>query len=120
MVAVLVWGAAIVVFGFADHLWLALAMLAVAGAGDMVSGIFRTAILRASVEDRVRGRLDGIGMAVWAGGPAIGNLESGAVAQVAGVTSSIVSGGILTILGIGALHRFAPGFWHYDAADPSP
>lgn len=120
MISVLVWGAAIVVFGLADELWLALAMLAVAGAGDMVSGIFRTAILRAAVEDRVRGRLDGIGMAVWAGGPAIGNLESGAVAQVAGVTSSIVSGGILTVVGIGLLHRFAPGFWRYDAADPRP
>jgi MFS family permease len=120
LVAVLVWGAAIVVFGLSESIGLSLAMLAVAGAGDMVSGIFRMTILQAAVEDRLRGRLDGIGMAVWATGPSLGNLESGAVASLTSVPFSVVSGGLLTIVGVGVLRWFAPGFWRYDARDPVP
>ena len=120
LLAITVWGAAIVVFGLSDSLWLSLAMLAVAGAGDMVSGIFRSTMLQAAVEDRLRGRLDGIGMAVWATGPSLGNVESGAVASVASVPFSIVSGGALTIAGVAALRLFAPGFWRYDAREHSP
>jgi MFS family permease len=115
LVAIVVWGVAIVVFGLSDVLWLSLLMLAVAGAGDMVSGIFRQSILQAAVEDRYRGRLDGIGMAVWATGPSVGNVESGVVAHVFSVPVSIVSGGLLTIAGVGLLRWFAPGFWRYDA-----
>ncbi len=120
LIAITVWGGAIVVFGLSQSLWLSLAMLAVAGVGDMVSGIFRSTILQAAVEDRLRGRLDGIGMAVWATGPSLGNVESGVVASVAGVPFSIVSGGILAIAGVGVLRLFAPGFWRYDARDPTP
>ena len=120
LLAIAVWGGAIVVFGLSGTLWLSLAMLAVAGAGDMVSGIFRSTILQAAVEDRLRGRLDGIGMAVWATGPSLGNVESGVVASVASVPFSIVSGGLLTIVGVGVLRLFAPGFWNFDARDPTP
>ncbi|MGZ8601513.1 MAG: MFS transporter [Actinomycetota bacterium] len=120
LIAVTVWGVAIVVFGLSDVLWLSLAMLAVAGAGDMVSGIYRSTILQTAVEDRLRGRLDGIGMAVWATGPSLGNVESGAVASLTSVPFSIVSGGLLTIVGVGVLWWFAPGFWRYDARDPTP
>lgn len=120
LIAVTVWGAAIVVFGLSDSLWLSLAMLAVAGAGDMVSGIYRSTILQAAVEDRLRGRLDGIGMAVWATGPSLGNVESGVVASLTSVPFSIVSGGLLTMVGVGALRWFAPGFWRYDARNPTP
>jgi hypothetical protein len=120
MLAIVVWGGAIIGFGFSGTVWLAVAMLAVAGAGDMVSGIFRASILQAAVEDRYRGRLDGIGMAVWAGGPSIGDVESGLVASLWTVQGSIVSGGILTIAGIGLLRWFAPGFWAYDARHPTP
>ncbi|MGZ8579574.1 MAG: MFS transporter [Actinomycetota bacterium] len=118
MLSIVVWGAAIVVFGFSGTLGLYLTMLAVAGAGDMVSGIFRTTILQAAVEDRYRGRLDGIGMAVWATGPSLGDVESGVVASLTSIPFSLVSGGVLTIAGIGALRWFAPGFWRYDARAP--
>ena len=124
MVAVIVWGAAIVGFGFASYawesLWLALVMLAAAGAGDMVSGIFRTTILQAAVEDRVRGRLDGIGMAVWATGPSLGNLESGVVATIWSIPAAVVSGGLLCIAGVGVLRLLVPSFARYDARDPRP
>ena len=119
LVAIAMWGAAIVVFGLSNVLWLSLLMLAIAGMGDMVSGIFRATILQTAVEDRYRGRLEGIGMAVWATGPSIGNVESGAVATVWNVQGSIVLGGVLTIAGIGVLRWFAPGFWRYDSAHPT-
>ena len=118
MVSVVVWGAAIVVFGFSPWLWLSLLMLTVAGAGDMVSGIFRTSILQSAVEDSYRGRLDGIGMAVWASGPALGSVESGVVASLTSVSFSVVSGGMLCILGVGLLHLLRPGFNRYDARHP--
>jgi MFS family permease len=120
MLSIVVWGAAIVVFGLSRVLWLSLLMLAVAGAGDMVSGIFRLSIIQASVEDRFRGRLEGIGMAVWATGPSLGDVESGVVATLTTPSISIVSGGLITIVGIGVLGWFAPGFWRYDARSPTP
>ena len=120
MLSIVVWGAAIVVFGLSDVLWLSLAMLAIAGAGDMVSGIYRLSIIQASVEDRFRGRLEGIGMAVWATGPSLGEVESGVVATLTTPTISIVSGGLISIAGIGILGWFAPGFWRYDARNPVP
>jgi MFS family permease len=120
LVSIGVWGVAIVLFGLSDTLVLSLAMLAVAGAGDMVSGIFRHSILQASVEDRLRGRLDGIGMAVWATGPSIGNVESGVVASLTSVPFSIVSGGVLTVAGVVGLRWFAPGLWRYDARRSTP
>ena len=88
--------------------------------GDMVSGIFRISIIQAAVEDRYRGRLEGIGMAVWATGPSLGDVESGVVATLTTPAISIVSGGLITIVGIGVLRWFAPGFWRYDARHPTP
>ena len=119
MLSIVVWGGAIVVFGLSHALWLSLVMLAIAGAGDMVSGIYRLSIIQAAVEDRFRGRLEGIGMAVWATGPALGDFESGAVATLTTPAISIVSGGLITIVGVGILRSFAPGFWRYDARHPT-
>jgi MFS family permease len=120
MLAVVVWGGAIVVFGLSHVLWLSLAMLAIAGGADMVSGIFRQTILQTAVEDRLRGRLDGMGMAVWASGPALGDVEAGVVAYFTTVPFAVVSGGLLCIAGVGILRLLAPGFARYDASDPAP
>jgi MFS family permease len=120
MVAVVVWGVAIVAFGFSRTLWLSIVTLAVAGAGDMVSGIFRMTILQSAVEDRIRGRLDGIGMAVWATGPSLGEFESGVVATLTSVPFAVISGGVLCIAGVGVLRLLVPGFARYDARDPEP
>jgi hypothetical protein len=59
-------------------------------------------------------------MAVWATGPSIGNVESGVVASLTTVPFSIVSGGLLTIAGVGVLRWFAPSFWGYDSRRPTP
>ncbi len=119
-IAIVVWGAAIVVFGFATTLWLSLLMLAIAGGGDMVSGIFRMSILQTVVDDSMRGRLDGIGMAVWATGPSIGEVESGVVATLTSIRFSVVSGGLLCIAGMAVIRWVAPAFDRYDARDPKP
>jgi hypothetical protein len=108
------------VFGLSHVLWLSLVMLAVAGGADMVSGIFRQTILQTAVEDRLRGRLDGMGMAVWASGPAIGDVEAGVVAYFTSVPFAVVSGGLLCIAGVGILRLLAPGFARYDASAPAP
>jgi MFS family permease len=98
--AVVGWGAAIAAFGIVgSHLWWALAFLALAGAADVVSAIFRSTILQVTVPDRLRGRLASIFMLVVAGGPKLGDLEAGLVASAFTPTISVVSGGVACIVG---------------------
>jgi MFS family permease len=109
------WGIAIIAFGFADALWLALACLAVAGAADALSGLFRSVIWNETIPDAMRGRLAGIEMISWSTGPSLGNAEAGAVASLAGIRASVVSGGVLCVVGTVALVAVLPAFWRYDA-----
>jgi len=120
MASIVVWGAALVVFGLATALWLALAALAVAGAADMWSGIFRTSIAQTVVPDAMRGRLSGIELAVVATGPALGDVEAGIVASVVSVPFAIVSGGLACIAGVFVLGALVPQFGRYDARNPTP
>jgi MFS family permease len=116
LVAAGLWGAAIAVFGFAERLWLALALLALAGAADMVSGIFRLTIWNQTIPDHLRGRLAGIELLGYSTGPLLGNLEAGAAAAVFGVRVSVVSGGLLSLVGVGVVALAMPVFRTYDAA----
>ncbi len=109
------WGVAIVVFGLVDALWLALACLAVAGAMDSISGLFRSTMWNETIPTSLRGRLAGIEMLSWSSGPTLGGAEAGAVASLAGVRASVVSGGVLCVAGTAALVFVLPRFWHYDA-----
>jgi MFS family permease len=111
------WGVAIVAFGLADALWLAVACLAVAGGMDAISGIFRSAIWNETIPDHLRGRLAGVEMISWSSGPTLGNAEAGAVAALAGVRASIVAGGVACVAGTVALALALPRFWHYDSRD---
>jgi MFS family permease len=115
LIAVTVWGAAIAGFGLAEAAWLVLALLAVAGAADTVSGIYRDTIGLSVVSDSMRGRVAGLGMSVWASGPALGNVESGIVASAFGVPASIVSGGLACMAGAALLGWLVPSFRRYDA-----
>lgn len=109
-----IWGVAIVAFGFANHLWLALFCLAAAGAADMVSGLFRMTIWNQTIPDHLRGRLAGIEMVSYMSGPMLGNAEAGIVASLFTIRTSVVSGGVLCVLGTAALALVFPAFWHYD------
>lgn len=117
MLAVVCWGAAIAGFGLATTAWAALLFLAVAGAADMVSGIFRDAVLKTVTPDEMRGRLEGVSLSVVAAGPALGDLRAGTLASVTSVPFSIVSGGMACIAGVGALAAAIPALARYDAAE---
>ena len=122
IVAATAWGAGIIVLGLAPSLWLALLALAFAGAADMVSGIFRSTIWNQTIPDRLRGRLAGIEQVSYSSGPLLGNLEAGVVGSLAGVRASIVSGGILCVVGVAAAALLLPAFRRYDARtfEPEP
>jgi hypothetical protein len=120
LVSVGIWGGAIAVFGLVHVLWFGLVMLAVAGAADMVSAIFRNTILQVATPDSLRGRLQGVFIVVVAGGPRFGDVESGTVASLVSTEFSIVSGGLACIVGMLALAARYPGFARYDAHDPVP
>ena len=110
VVAVLVWGASIALFGVAHWLPLALVLLAVAGWADVLSAVFRNTIIQFAGPDGMRGRLMGVQMAVVAGGPRLGDLESGAVATAFGDTVSVVSGGLACVAGAVLVAWALPGF----------
>ena len=111
------WGVAITALGFAPNLAVALLALTLAGAADMVSGIFRTTIWNTTIPDHLRGRLAGIEQVSYSAGPLLGNLESGVVAAFAGVRASIVSGGVLCVAGVAVAALALPAFRRYDARD---
>ena len=113
--AVVVWGLAIVGFGLARDLWLALLLLGLAGAADCVSGLFRMTMWNQTIPDRLRGRLASIELISYASGPYLGNAEAGLVASAYSVRTSVVSGGVLCILGAAALALLLPKFIRYDA-----
>jgi predicted MFS family arabinose efflux permease len=110
IIAVVVWGAAIAAFGVVTWLAAALALLAIAGWADVISAVFRNAIIQLSVPDAMRGRLMGLQIAVVTGGPRLGDVESGAVAAAFGDTVSAVSGGLACVAGALVLARLLPGF----------
>ena len=115
--AVVAWGAAITAFGLASDLWVACLLLAVAGGADSISAVFRSTILQSTVPDELRGRLSSIHFLVVSGGPRLGNLESGVVAQLTTPTIAVVSGGLLCILGALGIALFVPAFRTYHAGD---
>lgn len=115
IVAVIVWGGAIAAFGLVPWLPLGLFMLALAGAADVVSAVFRNTILQLSVPDGLRGRLSSVHIAVVTGGPQLGDAEAGAVAALTSARFSVVSGGVACILGVAALVRWVPELARYDA-----
>ena len=115
LLAAAAWGAAIVGFGLARSLWLVLAMLAAAGAADMVSGMFRTTMWNQTIPDELRGRLAGIEMVSYVTGPLLGNVEAGLLAAAVGVPASVVSGGLLCVAGVAVVALALPAFRAYDA-----
>jgi MFS family permease len=119
IVACVCWGAGIIGFGLSPTLWVALVFLMLASASDMVSGLYRDAILKTVTPDEMRGRLEGVGLAVVGTGPSLGNAEAGLLASVTGARFSIVSGGIACILGAGLLAIVLPKYRRYDAAAPA-
>ena len=120
VIAIIVWGASITAFGFSRTLILSLVLLAIAGAADNVSAIFRTTILQSATPDEYRGRLQGVYTVVVAGGPRLGDVEAGVVASLGGEAFSVITGGLACVgLSVGLAAKFR-GFLRYDAQHPVP
>ena len=108
------WGGAIALFGLASNIWVALALLAVAGAGDMVSGIFRQLMWNQTIPDELRGRMAGTELLSYSLGPQLGQVRSSFVAQWTSLRVSLVSGGVACVAGAFVLAVLLPTLWSYD------
>jgi predicted MFS family arabinose efflux permease len=113
--AVLAWGVAIALAGLAGSLWIAAALLALAGAADSVSAVCRSAINQSVTPDHLRGRMSSVFSLVVTSGPRLGDVESGAVAALGGVRFSVVSGGLACVAGVGLVVLLFPALLRYDA-----
>ena len=115
VLCVLGWGLAITAFGLVRWLPAALALLAVAGAADVISAVFRMVIVQQVTPDRMQGRVNSLIYAGIQGGPRLGDGEAGAAAAIGGPQFAAWSGGLLSIA-VGALTCWLlPGMWHYDS-----
>lgn len=114
VLATMAWGAAIALAGLAANVWVAVGLFALAGGADMISGIFRSTVWNQTIPDEMRGRLAGIEMLSYSVGPLGGQARAGLVADLTGVRTSIVSGGILCVVGVAATAAWLRDFWRYD------
>ena len=112
--AVITWGAVITVFGLVHVVWIGFLCLGTAGAMDVISPVLRNTILQTAITDDFRSRISSIQTAVVTGGPRLGDVESGVVANFTSTEFSIVSGGIACIVGVIALMKWRPTFWHRE------
>jgi MFS family permease len=113
------YGTATVVFGFSRSFGLTLAALAAVGLSDAISTVIRQTLRQFITPDRLRGRMTSINMIFFMGGPQLGELEAGFVASLfasaaVGVTVSVVSGGVATILITAAVAAASPAVRRYD------
>jgi MFS family permease len=126
VIAVVVWGVAMVGFGLAAGLadgragallWVALAFLAIGGAADMVSSAFRSTILQQVASDDLRGRLQGVFTVVVGGGPRLADTVHGAAAAAVGTTVAAAGGGALVVVGVAIAALCVPSFVRYRVAE---
>ena len=110
----LLWGAGMALVGLTNSLWLVLLFLAIAGAGDMVSGIFRGLIWNQTIPDEMRGRMAGIEMLSYSIGPQLGQVRSSAAASLTSLRMSFVTGGVMCIAGVMIAAFTMPSLWQYD------
>ncbi|MDO0930632.1 MFS transporter [Streptomyces sp. DG2A-72] len=111
--AVVAWGVAITGFGLSGSLWLAVAFLAVAGVADMVSMVFRGAILLSAATDEMRGRMQGVFTVVVAGGPRLADLLHGTAGSAFGPRTAVAGGGILVVAVMLGLAAAMPALRRY-------
>lgn len=117
IVAVLGWGLAIACAGLTGSIWLAAALLALAGAADSVSAVCRSTITQSVTPDAMRGRMGSVFSLVVTSGPRLGDVESGAVAALTSARASVVSGGLACAASVAAIVVAFPALAAYDARD---
>lgn len=114
------WGIAIIGFGLSTTIWSAITFLALAGAADMVSGIFRMTLWNQTIPARLRGRTAAIEMVSYMSGPYLGNAEAGFAARLLGLSTSVVTGGALCVLGSILITWWLPDFRKYRVLPAEP
>jgi MFS family permease len=112
-VAICVWGAGVALFGLTSTLWLAVLLLAIAGAGDLVSAVFRSSMLQTVATDEMRGRMQGVFTVVVVGGPRLADLWHGPAASLTSPGTAATIGGVLVIVGALVVTWLFPEFWRY-------
>ncbi|MDJ1479530.1 MFS transporter [Cytophagaceae bacterium YF14B1] len=117
VIAAALWGVAIIFFGLSSNLYYALVFLGVAGFFDMISGLFRGTIWNQTIPDHLRGRLAGIEMISFMTGPMLGDAEAGLIAYWFDLKTSIISGGVMTVVGSIVLALLLPKFVTYDGRE---
>jgi MFS family permease len=117
ILAIAAWGASVAVAGLAHALWLVVALLAVAGAADLVSAVYRQTILQTYAPDQLRGRLQGVFIVVVAGGPRLGDVRAGITASAFGATASWVGGGIACVVVVAIVAMMSPSLRNYRRPD---
>ncbi len=118
--AVAAYGLATVVFGLSTSFALTFACLAATGAADMVSMVLRNIIRQLATPDRLRGRMTSVNMVFFMGGPQLGELEAGLVAQAFTPVVSVVTGGLGCLLSTAWVARREPGLRAYRCDEPPP
>jgi MFS family permease len=114
------WGCAVALSGLAHQLWLVVALLAVAGAADLISAVYRQTILQVYAPDEMRGRMQGVFIAVVAGGPRLGDVRAGATAAASTPEFSWVAGGLMCIVVVAVVGYLVRPFWRYDTRMTEP
>jgi MFS family permease len=115
--AVAGYGLATVVFGLSRSFWLTFVCLGLTGATDTVSMIIRNIVRQLETPDRLRGRMTGVNMVFFMGGPQLGELEAGAVANWLGATFSVVSGGVGCLVATAWVSATTPALRHYKSGE---
>ena len=117
VVAVIGHGVATIVFGFSRAFWLTFLCLALIGATDTVSTVLRNVIRQLETPDRLRGRMMGVNMVFFQGGPQLGELEAGTVANFWGAPLSVITGGIGCVIATVWIAAATPTLRRYHADD---
>ncbi|WP_206060798.1 MFS transporter [Nonomuraea basaltis] len=115
IVAAALWGVAVSLTALAPNVWVVLVCIALAGAADMVSGIFRMTMWNQTIPRELRGRLAGIELLSYASGPMLGNARASLMANFGGTRFSLGAGGLLCVAAVLALGAALPKFRRYDA-----
>ena len=117
------WGAAIGLAGLVGSIWWVLGCLVLAGAADMISGLFRKLIWNLTIPDELRGRMAGIELLSYSIGPQLGQVRSTVTARLTSVRGSLIIGGALCVGSSASMRSLLPELWRYDSrrfvADPS-
>jgi MFS family permease len=118
VIAAVLWGLAICALGYAPSIEAAVVCLALAGAADMVSGLFRMTIWNETIPPALRGRMAGIEQLSYMTGPLLGNARAGFMAERFGLARSIVWGGLICVGCVAACVPLLPRFWRYRRTQP--